>query len=309
MKILVTGASGLVGSCFARAASRRGHHVVGIIGKHRGKLPGVAHLLRFDLTNEESLTRAVLETFPEAIVNCAAVSEPAACEADPDRSETLNVKLPTRLAELSHHLGARLIHISSEQVFDGKNTTPYFHQETVSPINLYGRQKVASERAVVAAAPQRAAIVRAPLLMGDSPAGRRALHERLFLDWSNGKTVNLYTDEFRQPCTAENLAEVLRELTERPSLKGIFHWAGAELLSRFDLGVKIRQHFKLSEAAAPISATTRGANNSLQQRQPCLALDLRPLKGRLKTSVETIDEQLSRLQIPLPCREWYLAQQ
>jgi len=251
----------------------------------------------------------VLETFPEAIVNCAAVSEPAACEADSDRSENLNVKLPTRLAKLSHHLGARLIHISSEQVFDGQKTTPYSHQDPVSPINLYGRQKAASERAVIAAAPHRTSIVRAPLLMGDSLAGRRALHERLFLDWSNGRTARLYTDEFRQPCTAENLAEVLLELTERPDLKGIFYWAGAELMSRFDLGVKIRQHFKLSEAAAPITATTRAANGAVsQQRQPCLALDLKPLNGCLKTSAETMDEQLAGLQIPPPCREWYLAQ-
>ena len=309
MKIFLTGASGLVGSAFARAASRRGHHVVGTVGSFVGKLPGVASQLALDLSQPEAVTRSVLEFFPDVIVNCAAVSAPAACETDPVRSDALNVGLPTRLAELAHHLGARLIHLSSEQVFDGSRTTPYTITDPVSPINRYGRQKVASEASVISIVPQRAAVVRAPLLMGDSPAGDRAVHERLFADWSEGRTPRLYIDEFRQPCTAENLAEVLRELVERPDVNGLLHWAGAELLSRFDLGAKIRAHFKLSEVAAPIAATTRADHPDLaRHRQPCLALDLSHLLSRMRTQPETLDEQLPGLRVPAAAREWYREQ-
>ena len=194
MNIFLTGASGLVGSAFAQAASLRGHYVVGVVGSFEGALPGVARRIALDLTQLDAVTRSALEVFPDVIVNCAAVSEPAACEADPGRSEAMNVALPTRLAELAHHLGGRVLHISSEQVFDGARTAPYSEGDAVSPINLYGCQKVASERAVLAAAPQRAAIVRAPLLMGDSLGGRRALHERLLSDLSAERTPRLYTD-------------------------------------------------------------------------------------------------------------------
>jgi dTDP-4-dehydrorhamnose reductase len=306
MKIFLTGASGLVGSAFARAASRRGHHVVGTVGGFAGKLPGVASQLALDLSLPDTVTRPVLEMFPDVIVNCAAVSEPGVCETDPARSDALNIALPTRLAELAHHLGARLVHISSEQVFEGSRTVPYSVTDVVSPINRYGRQKVASETSVISIVPQRAAVVRAPLLMGDSPSGNRALHERLFADWSEGRTPRLYTDEFRQPCTAENLAEVLRELVERPDVNGLLHWAGAELVSRFELGIRIRSHFKLSEGAAPITSITRADTPTIaQQRQACLALDISHLVSRLNTRPETIDEQLVGLRIPAPAREWY----
>ncbi|HTO02068.1 MAG TPA: sugar nucleotide-binding protein, partial [Opitutus sp.] len=250
-----------------------------------------------------------LEAFPDVIVNCAAISEPAACDADPARSDAMNVALPARLAELAHHLGGRVLHVSSEQVFDGSRTAPYSEQDAVSPINLYGRQKVASERAVLAAAPQRAAVVRAPLLMGDSPGGRRALHERLLSDWAAARTPRLYTDEFRQPCTAANLAEVLRELAERPDTNGVFHWAGVELMSRFELGCRIRRHFKLSDDAAPITPITRAETPDVaSSRQACLALDVATLSGRLVTQPQSLDEQLAGLRIPFSCRAWYQQQ-
>jgi dTDP-4-dehydrorhamnose reductase len=220
----------------------------------------------------------------------------------------LNVALPTLLARLAHHMSARLVHISSEQVFDGTCTTPYANRDPVAPINLYGRQKVESERAVHAAATDFAATIRAPLLMGNSAGGKRSTHERLFADWMAGRTPKLFVDEFRQTCTAENLAEVILEFSERNDLTGVFHWAGAELLSRHELGVRIREHFKLSETQAPIATIARDTVPEVaRKRQACLALDLSPLPGLLKTRPQTIAEQLEELQVPVPCREWYLA--
>ena len=306
MKIFLTGASGLVGSAFARIAARRGHHVIGVVGKFVGELEGVAEKLTLDLTQSETLTRQVLQSFPDAVVNCAAISEPAACDANPSLSDALNVALPARLAELAQHLDARLIHVSSEQVFDGKRTSPYTERDDVSPLNLYGRQKLASERAVLNAAARTAAIVRAPLLMGDSPGGRRGLHERLLAEWCAGRTPRLFTDEFRQPCTAENLADVLLELVERPDVTGLFHWAGTELLSRYALGERIREHFKLSATRAPLIAAARTDSPEIaRQRQACLALDLSALTGRLKARPQTIAGQLATLRVPPSCREWY----
>ena len=305
MKIFLPGASGLVGAALARAASRRGHHVVGVVGRYRGDLDGLAERVTMDLTQAELVKRGVLDVFPDVIVNCAAISEPSACDADPVSSEAMNVALPRTLAEVATHLSARLVHISSEQVFDGERLQPYAETDEVNPINLYGRQKLASERDVLAAAPA-AAIVRAPLLMGDSPGGRRGLHERMLLDWAAGRVPRLFTDEFRQPCTAENLAEVLLELAERPSEAGLFHWAGSELLSRYALGVRIREHFKLSEIDAPLATASRSDVPEIARgRQPCLAINLSRLAARLKTRAQTMAEQLSGLKIPPACREWF----
>ena len=306
MNIFLAGASGLVGSAFARAAARRGHRVVGTVGTYAGEIEGLAAKQTLDLSNETATTRAVLEHFPHAIVNCAAISIPEQCDANPALAQALNVALPATLARLAHHVGAKLVHLSSEQVFDGTRNVPYSAADAVSPINLYGRQKVASERAVHAAAPELAVTIRAPLLMGNSATGRRSNHERLLADWAAGRTPGLFSDELRQPCTAENLAEVMLEVCERNDLQGVFHWAGAELISRHALGVRIREHFKLTERQAPIASVTRASlPDAARKRQACLALDITPLAGKLKNRPQSIAVQLEELHIPEPLRKWY----
>ncbi|MFA6289122.1 MAG: SDR family oxidoreductase [Opitutaceae bacterium] len=306
MNFFLTGASGLVGSAFAQAAARRGHHVTGLVGSFAGPLPGVNEKRALDLTDDAALTAAVLDAFPDAIVNCAAVAEPAQCDADPARAQALNVALPATLARLAHHLSAKFIHLSSEQVFDGASASPYSLQSATKPINLYGRQKLESERLVHAAAPEFAITLRAPLLTGNSLSGKRSLHERLFADWSAGKTPRVYSDEIRQPCTASNLADLMLELLERNDARGVYHWAGADALSRHELARRIREHFKLSETAAPIEAITRAADpRAASKRQATLTLDLKPLAGKVKTPIETFDAQLDQLIIPAPFQAWY----
>lgn len=308
MKIILTGASGLVGAAFAEAAKRRGHHVIGVVGRATFSVPGLAEKRTLDLEELAGVTALALETFPDAIVNCAAVAEPTACDADPARAQALNVALPATLARLAHHLSARFIHLSSEQVFDG-SAPPYAVSDTPRPVNLYGRQKLESERQVHAAAPDFAVTLRAPLLTGNSLGGARSLHERLLADWAAGKTPRLYRDEVRQPCTAGNLAEVMLELCERNDFNGVFHWAGAEALSRVELAKRIRAHFKLSPEAAPIAEATRADDPAAAARRPAhLALDLKPLAGKLKTPIETFDAQLDQLVLPVPVREWYFKQ-
>ena len=308
MTILLAGASGLVGSAFAAAAARRGHRVVGIVGTFSGDVPGVREPLRVNLADEAAVTSAVLNVFPEAIVNCAAVSSPEACDADPVLAQALNVALPATLARLAHHVSARLIHLSSEQVFAGEVDRTYGIGDATAPINLYGRQKVESERLVHAAAREFAVTLRAPLLMGNSLAGKRSTHERLLADWAAGRPAKLYTDEYRQPCTAENLADAMLELCERNDVRGVFHWGGTELLSRYDLGCRIRTHFKLSERDAPLVAVTRAETpDAARRRHARLALNLAPLAGTLKTRPQSIAEQLHGLILPVPVRPWFHA--
>jgi dTDP-4-dehydrorhamnose reductase len=304
MRILLTGASGLVGSNVAAAAERRGHTVHGLVGSWSGgAIPGLASVASIDLRDLARVTTAVLEFFPDAIVNAAAVAEPARCEVDPEGSRALNVLLPQRLAELAHHLSCRLVHISSEQVFAGTHA-PYAVTDATSPVNTYGRQKVGSEQLVHAAAAGFAATVRAPLLMGNSPGGTRSVHERLFADWASGRSARLFTDEIRQPCTAENLADVLVELCERDDLRGVFHWGGAEAVSRHELGLRIARHFGVP-AAGRIEEARLAASPAAATRPASLALDLKPLAGRLTTRVQTLDEQLESLRVPVSARAWW----
>jgi dTDP-4-dehydrorhamnose reductase len=225
MRLFLTGASGLVGSNILKAAQRRGHEVIAVKGSWQGELPGATRIIQMDLTERHAIQAGVLEVFPDAIINAAGVTEPFLCDRDREGSASINVDLPETLAQIAHHLSARIVHLSTEQVFDG-NSPPYQRNDTPKPSNLYGRQKAESERRVRLAAPEHAVILRLPLLNGNSLTGARSLHERLFALWASGQPARLFHDEIRQPCGADNAAEVAIEICERTDLSGTFNWAG-----------------------------------------------------------------------------------
>lgn len=297
MRLFLTGASGLLGGNFAAVAARAGHEVIGTVGEWSGApIAGLATQRRLDLRDADALGAAVRTARPDAIVNCAAVSDPARCEREPELAAALNLELPRRLAALAHELGARLVHVSTEQVFDGTRA-PYGIGDPVDPLNGYARLKAESERVVRAAAPELAAVVRSPLLMGNSPGGRRSVHERLLLDWSEGRVAQLFTDEIRQVAMADNLAAVLVELCARRELLGVFHWAGAEPVSRHWLGLLIAAKFRIP-AEGRIVATHYAGTPLAATRPLDLRLDLHPLTERLATKPEPLGAQLARLTVP-----------
>ncbi len=236
MKILLTGASGLLGHAYAQAAVRRGHSVTALYNQNRPIADGLTTTIQLDASQPEELTNIAIQLWPDVIVNCAAISNPTTVEADAKHAEKINVALPRLLAQLSTHLGARLLHVSTDMVFDGHSEQPYRSTDMPAPTNLYGQTKLMAEREVLEHNPEDPIVLRIPILMGNSPGGQRSVHEKLIAAIHAGKKPKLFCDEMRQPCSASNVAEVLLELTERRDLHGLFHWAGSETLSRFEMG-------------------------------------------------------------------------
>ncbi len=298
LKILLTGASGLVGGSFAPAANAAGHEIVGTVGRWPQPLPGLARQVALELQDEAAVRALVRDTQPDVIVNAAAISEPAQCDAEPEKAWRLNVALPAWLAQATGETGARLFHLSTEQVFDGTRA-PYAVGDARRAINRYAQHKLEAEDRVLAAAPGRAVVLRLPLLMGNSPGGRRSVHERLLMLWADGKPAKLYLDEIRQTCTADSVAAALVELCSRPDLHGALHWAGAEPVSRLDIGRRVRAHFGLNDTQAPIIPVARRDDPAAQAtRQADLSLNLAPLVQELITRPETFDEALAKLKRP-----------
>lgn len=298
MNLLLTGASGLVGGSFARLAAAAGHVVAGTVNRWSQPLPGLACQSSLDLQDTATIADLIRSTRPDVILNAAAVSEPAQCEAEPEKSHRLNVLLPQALARLATETGARFIHLSTEQVFDGTRP-PYSTGAARRALNVYAQQKLEAEDRVLATAPCRSVVLRLPLLMGNSPGGRRSVHERLLMLWAGGKPAKLYHDEIRQTCTADSVSEAMLELCDLPDLVGAFHWAGAEPVTRLAIGERVRARFGLSEAQAPIVAAGRVDDpTALAARQADLSLDLAPLDRVLRTKPETFDQALARLKLP-----------
>lgn len=289
MKILLTGASGFLGHSYAQAALRRGHSLTALYNTNEPTLSGLDRTIQLDAQQPEALTGICLELWPDAIINCAALSNPAAVDAEPNKAEKVNVALPRLLAQLATHLGARFIHVSSDMVFDGQSDTPYRSTDMPAPTSLYGQTKLMAEREVLEHNPEDPVVLRLPILMGNSPGGQRSIHEKLLHAIRSGQKPQLYCDEIRQPCSASNAAEVMLELTERRDLHGIFHWAGNETLSRFEMGQRILKHFGL-----PLDAVASACRED-KARPANLSFNLNPIVSKLKTKPLGFDEQLEEL--------------
>jgi len=293
MKILLTGASGLLGHAYAQAAVRRGHSVTALSNNSTSSVEGLSRSIQMELSETTGLSSLILELWPDAIVNCAAISSPPSVEAHPKLAEKINVALPRHLAQLSTHLGARLIHISSDMVFDGHSEQPYRSTDMPSPKNLYGQTKLMAEREVLEHNPEDPIVLRIPILMGNSPSGRRSVHEKLLAAIQSGQRPKLFCDEIRQPTTAGNVAEVMLELTERRDLHGIFHWAGSEPLSRFEMGQRILKHFGLPLSSIESVCLEDSVHH--ENRPQHLRFNLDPIAGKLKTQAVNFDQQLDEI--------------
>ncbi len=303
MRIIVTGATGFAGREVVRAALRRGHEVLAIGGKNTPRAPDLKRILNLDLTDRAKVEALILDEFPQAIINCAALATIESCQLNPTLATQLNTDLPAQLAQLSFHVGAKLIHFSTDMVFDGARGN-YGHTEQTNPLHLYGKTKAAGEIDVLKYGREHAAVIRTSLLNGNSPTGERGIHERLFLDWSSGKSSTLFTDEIRQPVSASNLADVAVELCERPNLSGVYHWAGLAPISRFEMGQAIAEYFGL-DAKKYVQASQRQDHPQHAQRPRDLSLQLHPLAGKLRTPAQPFVDQLNELRVPRGCEAWY----
>lgn len=299
MKIVVLGSSGLVGHAVVCAALKRNHEVIAFYNQRRPQFPGSVQLKKMDLVDVEEALPFILQEFPDAIINAAAISNPADVDASPDLAEKINIALPRRLAQIANHLNGRILHLSTDMLFDGEEA-PYITSDKPNPCNLYGQTKLLAEREVLQYGGELATVLRMTIAMGNSPSGSRSVHEKLFSLWAQGKKAALFSNEIRQPCSAENIAAVCIELCERTNLHGIFHWAGSESLSRLEMGQRILKHFKLPEElieAVEIEGTDR--------RPRDLRFSLEPLIGKLKTQSSLFQEQLEELTVPPAYQKWY----
>lgn len=295
MLIFCTGSTGLVGYNFVRAASEAGHRVVAL--SHSRDLPQMKNVenLKIDLTDEAALQRAVLDAFPDIIVNCAAISSPADVDANPELAEKMNTVLPERLAVLAHHVNARLIHLSTDMVFDG-SCPPYKNTDIPMPATLYGTTKLMAEKRVLKVSAATTVVLRLSHVCGNSLSTRRSLHEKLLRSWAAGEKTNARTDEIKCPLSVLRLADLLCELCERPNVSGIYHFAGLEPVSRYEMAVRVARHFGLDpdEFVNPVSG----------DRPVDLTMDMSCLAARVKTRSCMFNEILPEMSLPSDLTDW-----
>lgn len=302
VRVALFGASGLLGWTINQGLKLRGFQTIPY-RLHDDK-NSVFESFRFlDLDDGSKVTRELLDLWPDAIINCAAISSPDVVNQDPKAARRINVSSAQKLAEISTHLGARFIHISSDMVFGGRDE-PYRSTDTPCPLNEYGNQKLESEKKVLFAADENVVVLRLTLMNGNSPRANRSPHERIFESIQKGMPLTLFDDEYRQPCSADNAASVVVELLERPNLNGLFHWAGNDVLTRFELGLRILERFGLSTNLIK-RGSLKDSFIEAGKRPSRLTFELSPLLGKIKTKPQCIEEQVEGLEVPHRHYKWY----
>lgn len=301
VKVALFGASGLLGWSVYQQVKQRGFEC--ICYHTTSTLLQCSPFKALNLLEDDIVTRELLDSWPDAIINCAAVSSPDAVKENPEDSRKINVDSAQRLAEISSHLGARFIHISSDMVFEGREA-PYRSTDFPNPLGEYGKQKLESEKKVLSCVDKNVVVLRLTLINGNSPRANRSPHERILESIRKKCPLTLFDDEFRQPCSADNVASVIVELLERPNLHGLFHWAGSEVITRYELGQRILERFGFSSQMIQ-KGYIKDSFPKVGIRPTKLTFELSPLVGKIKTKPENISEQLEGLKVPDKLYAWY----
>lgn len=286
MRILVTGASGLLGLNLALEASQA-YEVWGQVNSHRLETTAF-NVLPADLLAPAALERLLDAAQPDWVIHCAALANVDACEADPARARQLNSEVPAKLAALVARGGARLVHISTDAVFDGQRGG-YTEADLPNPLGMYAHTKLEGERAVAAANPQ--AIIARVNIFGWSLSGRRSLGEFFFYNLNAGNRVRGFTDVIFCPLLVNDLGALLLQMLEK-GLSGLYHVVASQCLSKYDFGLAIANRFGLdSRLISPSSVNDAGL---AAVRSPNLVLRTDKLAGALGKLIPSVSTGIER---------------
>jgi dTDP-4-dehydrorhamnose reductase len=219
-RIVISGAGGLVGRTLAGMARARGDDVLALTSA------------QWDITDPTESQR-VIEA-GDVVVNCGAYTKVDAAESEPDRAYAVNVSGPGRIAETCARVGAALIHLSTDYVFDGDfgdgEARPYEIDDRVAPLSVYGRTKLDGERAVLAAMPEAKVVRTAWIYEGRAGSDFVAALRRAA---AGADSVDVVTDQVGSPTYVGDLCESLLQIVDGSARAPILHAANSGAASRF----------------------------------------------------------------------------
>jgi dTDP-4-dehydrorhamnose reductase len=258
MKLLVTGASGLVGGRLAALLSPR-YSV--LAARHRSPTPPDVPAVDLDLLSCEDLEKVIETLRPDAVLHCAALTDPDLCERNPELAERLNVEASAHLARVCHARGVRLIALSTDLVFSGERAF-VTESEPPEPLMVYGRTKLRGEDAILVESPD-ATVLRIPLVYGCGHGPRPTASEAIAWALKEGRTLRLYVDQYRSPIDPESVADAVTRLLDGQG-SGRYHLGGPERISRYAFGIRVARALGLP--AGDLRPTTQDSARPLAPR-------------------------------------------
>jgi dTDP-4-dehydrorhamnose reductase len=254
VNILVTGAQGLLGRSVV-ALAKENHDVVGV------------DIDEMDVTDKKAVMTTIGDSSPEVVLHCAAFTQVDKAETDESVAMEVNAFGAERVAGAASKVGAQMVYVSTDYVFDGTKNVPYLEEDTPRPLSRYGFSKLEGERRVLAACPENHLIVRTAWLYG-SGAG--------FPDWVCQKLeaeepIKLVTDHRGSPTYASDLAGALLRLVEQGHC-GVFHFVNKGETTWFGFGQAVAESTGRSEASFSSVASVELARPAVRPAYSVLAV-------------------------------------
>ena len=261
-RALVIGARGMLGREVMRSAPDAGDGEGGIV------VTG-ADIDEVDITDAESVKRLLGETAPDVIINCAAYTSVDGCETERDAAFAVNGAGAGNLAEAAAGRGARLIHVSTDFVFDGERDDPYDEEDEPHPVNAYGESKLEGERRIREIGGDHA-VLRTAWLYGRHGSNFVDTIRRLAAERSE---LSVVADQIGGPTWAADLAETLWLAAFHP-MKGVYHAVNSGSCSRFEWA---REIVRLAGLDCVVEATTSESFPLPARRPACSILNTEKL--------------------------------
>ncbi len=293
-RVLITGANGMLGQELVALMSRVPRYDVLATGRDEGpRFSGAScGYLPLDVTDPEAVRRAFLDFTPGVVINCAARTHVDGCEDDRDTCWKVNAVAVEHLARQCHGLGARLIQVSTDFVFDGEKG-PYRETDRPRPVNFYGKAKLAGENAARDAGIDKWAIARTNVVYGAGEAMPRSNFVLWVIDkLSKGEPVNIFTDQWRTPTYARDLAAGIERIA-RFGKTGVYNLSGRDFVTMYDFAQAIARVFDFD--ASLIHPTTSAAFKQKATRPPRTGFIILKAETELGFKPRSIDEALRHL--------------
>jgi len=279
LKLLITGASGLLGHKIVQLAIEKGHEAHSTYKEHATKL---RNPVKLDLTDKNQVSETILKLKPEAIIHAAAYTDVDGCEINQDLAWKVNAEATKHLAEASASVRTHLTYVSTDYVFDGEKGL-YSEEDSPNPLSYYGYTKLKGEEFVKEHA-YAWSIARTSAIYGWNPTQKLNFATWIIDNLNRAKEIKVLTDQHVSPTLNTSLANMLLEIAEK-NMTGTLHTAGASRVSRHEFALKLAEVFGLSNSMIRPCRTDemlwkakRPRDSSLSIRKADALLNARPLE-------------------------------
>ena len=248
-----------------------------------------------DVTSATQVREVFAREHPTLVIHAAAYTAVDAAEAAADRAEAVNARGTAHVAEAARDVGARLVHLSTDFVFDGAIGRPYTTEDAPNPLGVYGRTKLAGEREALRILGDRALVVRTAWVYSRHGTNFVLTMLRLMRERDE---VGVVSDQVGTPTWARSLATAVWAAAASPELHGVLHWTDAGVASWYDFAVAIQEEalaLGLLARAVPVRPLRTGEYPTRARRPPYSVLDKQAAWAALGCPVHHWRESLRRM--------------